>query len=121
MFRLQPEREPQPDRGVLRDGAPAPDGARRAERLRGNQPQKETGKSSNLAMQHPGRARQNSLATAGTNFTKPGAQNKGDLCMTSQVAIRNGVSRCHNIKFCSAGQKVGHNAQDFQFTTGQSL
>ena len=27
-----------------------------------------------------GRARQNSLATAGTNFTKPGAQNKGDLC-----------------------------------------
>ena len=29
----------------------------------------------------PGRARQNSLATAGTNFTKPGAQNKGDLCM----------------------------------------
>ena len=27
----------------------------------------------------PGRARQNSLATAGTNFTKPGAQNKGDL------------------------------------------
>ena len=24
----------------------------------------------------PGRARQNSLATAGTNFTKPGAQNK---------------------------------------------
>ena len=28
----------------------------------------------------PGRARQNSLATAGTNSTKPGAQNKGDLC-----------------------------------------
>ena len=28
----------------------------------------------------PGRARQNSVATAGTNFTKPGAQNKGDLC-----------------------------------------
>ena len=27
-----------------------------------------------------GRARQNSLATAGTNFTKPGAHNKGDLC-----------------------------------------
>ena len=29
----------------------------------------------------PGRARQKSLATAGTNFTKPGAQNKGDLCI----------------------------------------
>ena len=28
----------------------------------------------------PGRARQKSLATAGTNFTKPGAHNKGDLC-----------------------------------------
>ena len=28
----------------------------------------------------PGRARQNSLAKAGTNFTKPGAQNKGNLC-----------------------------------------
>ena len=28
----------------------------------------------------PGRARQNSPATAGTNFTKPGAHNKGDLC-----------------------------------------
>ena len=30
----------------------------------------------------PGRARQNSLATAGTNFTKPGVHNKGDLCMS---------------------------------------
>ena len=28
----------------------------------------------------PGRAKQNSLATARTNFTKPGTQNKGDLC-----------------------------------------
>ena len=28
----------------------------------------------------PARARQNSLATAGTNFTKLGAQNKGHLC-----------------------------------------
>ena len=27
-----------------------------------------------------GRARQNSLATEGTNFTKPGAHNKVDLC-----------------------------------------
>ena len=27
----------------------------------------------------PGRAGQNSLATAGTNFTKPGAHIKGDL------------------------------------------
>ena len=44
MFRLQPEREPQPDRGVLRDGAAAPDGARGAERLRGHQPKEETGK-----------------------------------------------------------------------------
>ena len=29
----------------------------------------------------PGRARWNSLATEGTNFTKPGAQNKVDPCM----------------------------------------
>ena len=28
----------------------------------------------------PGRARQNSLATAGTNFTKPGGQNEVDPC-----------------------------------------
>ena len=32
----------------------------------------------------PGRARQNSRAAAGTNFTKPGAQNKGDLCRVEQ-------------------------------------
>ena len=35
----------------------------------------------NIAKKDPGRARRNSLATAGTNFTKPGAHNKGDLCM----------------------------------------
>ena len=36
----------------------------------------------NIFKKDPGRAKQNSLATAGTNFTKPGAQNKGDLCIT---------------------------------------
>ena len=35
----------------------------------------------NIVKKDPGRARQNSVATAGTNFTKPGAQNKGDLCI----------------------------------------
>ena len=34
-----------------------------------------------------GRARQTSLATAGTNFTKPGAHNKGDLCTTFLVCL----------------------------------
>ena len=34
----------------------------------------------NIVKKDPGRARQNSLVTAGTNFTKPGAQNKGDRC-----------------------------------------
>ena len=34
----------------------------------------------NIVKKDPGRARQKSLATAQTNFTKPGAQNKGDLC-----------------------------------------
>ena len=34
----------------------------------------------NIVKNDPGRARQNSLATAGTNFTKPAAQNKGDFC-----------------------------------------
>ena len=34
----------------------------------------------NIVKKDPGRARQNSLATAGTNFTKPEAQKKGDLC-----------------------------------------
>ena len=34
----------------------------------------------NTFKKDPGRAGQKSLATAGTNFTKPGAHNKGDLC-----------------------------------------
>ena len=34
-----------------------------------------------MVKKDPGRARQNSLATAGTNFTKPGAHNKGALCI----------------------------------------
>ena len=34
----------------------------------------------NLVKRDPGRARQKSLATAGTNFTKPGAHTKVDLC-----------------------------------------
>ena len=38
----------------------------------------------NTFKKDPGRARQSSLATAGTNFTKPGAQNKGDLCRVEQ-------------------------------------
>ena len=33
----------------------------------------------NIVKKDPGRAGQNSLATAGTNFTKPGVHNKGDL------------------------------------------
>ena len=36
----------------------------------------------NIVKKDPGRARQNSLATAGTYLTKPGAQNKGDLCIS---------------------------------------
>ena len=32
----------------------------------------------NIVKKDPGRAKQNSLATAVTNFTKPGAQNKVD-------------------------------------------
>ena len=35
----------------------------------------------NIVKKDPGRAMQNSLVTAQTNFTKPGAQNKGDLCI----------------------------------------
>ena len=35
----------------------------------------------NIVKKDPGRARQNSLAIAGTNFIKLGAQNKGDLCI----------------------------------------
>ena len=42
-----------------------------------------------IAKKDPGRTRQSSLATAGTNFTKPGAQNKGDLCtfMASTIVM----------------------------------
>ena len=43
----------------------------------------------NIVKKDPGRARQNSLATAGTNFTKPGAQNKGDLCSCIRFTIPN--------------------------------
>ena len=35
----------------------------------------------------PGRAQLKSLATAVANFTKPGAQNKGDPCILSYLAI----------------------------------
>ena len=34
----------------------------------------------NIVKKDPGRAMQNNLVTAQTNFTKPGVQNKGDLC-----------------------------------------
>ena len=34
----------------------------------------------NIVKKDPGRARQNSQATAGTNFTKPGAHSNVDLC-----------------------------------------
>ena len=37
----------------------------------------------NIVKKDPGRGRQNSLGTTGTNFTKPGAHNKGDLCSDS--------------------------------------
>ena len=33
-----------------------------------------------IVKKDPGMTLQDSLATAGTNFTKPGAHNKGDLC-----------------------------------------
>ena len=41
----------------------------------------------NTFKKDPGRARQTSLATAGTNFTKPGAHNKGDLCTANQSQV----------------------------------
>ena len=34
----------------------------------------------NIVKKDPGSVGQNSVAIAGTNFTKPGAHNKGDLC-----------------------------------------
>ena len=37
----------------------------------------------NIVKKDPGRNRLNSPATAGTNFTKPEAQNKGDHCRES--------------------------------------
>ena len=39
----------------------------------------------NIVKKDPGRARQNSLATAGINFTKPGAQNKVDPCIMQAI------------------------------------
>ena len=42
----------------------------------------------NTFKKDPGRARRNILATAGTNFTKPGAQNKGDLCRSVVKRVR---------------------------------
>ena len=46
----------------------------------------------NTYKKDPGRARQSSLATAGTNFTKPGAQNKGDLCTTHFSVLGTAIS-----------------------------
>ena len=42
----------------------------------------------NIVKKDPGRARHNSLVTAGTNFTKPGAQNKIDLCSVLRCRLR---------------------------------
>ena len=42
----------------------------------------------NIVKQDPGRARQKSLYTAIANFTKPGAQNKGDLCSDPMTTKR---------------------------------
>ena len=39
----------------------------------------------NIVKKDPGIARQKSLATARTNFTKPGAHNKGDLCRYTEI------------------------------------
>ena len=39
----------------------------------------------NIVKKDPGRAGQKSLATAETNFTKPGAHNKGDLCIIGRL------------------------------------
>ena len=36
----------------------------------------------NTVKKDQGRAKQKSLATTVANFTKPGAQNKGDLCIS---------------------------------------
>ena len=37
----------------------------------------------NIVKKNPSRAKETTLATAGTNFTKPGAQKKGDLCIST--------------------------------------
>ena len=39
----------------------------------------------NIVKKDLGRAKQKSLATAVTNFTKPRAQNKGDLCNANPI------------------------------------
>ena len=62
----------------------------------------------------PGRVRQNSLATTGTNFTKPGAQNKVYPCITGifypTVAWQSSIYhlfphlRRYNLMFCSKFQ-----------------
>ena len=54
----------------------------------------------NIVKKDPSRARQKSLATAGTNFTKPGAHNKGDLC--KRVHWHH-VCKCETISFDSFG------------------
>ena len=43
----------------------------------------------NTVKKDPARARQKSLATAGTNFTKHGAQNKGNLCSSTHLKQEN--------------------------------
>ena len=49
----------------------------------------------NIVKKDPGRARQNSLATAGINFTIPGAQNKGDLWRSNNCDCGRIVSELH--------------------------
>ena len=56
----------------------------------------------NIVKKDPGRARRNSLATARTNFTKPGAQNKGDLCTCTLVVPKEDMKRaCYDLCWSS--------------------
>ena len=52
----------------------------------------------NIVKKDPGRAKQSSLATAGTNFIKPGAQNKGDLCIKVMEALKVDRSKAASAK-----------------------
>ena len=70
----------------------------------------------NIVKKDTGRARWNNLATAGTNFTKPGAQSKGVLCtLATTLGTKKTITApLHKHKTIKEAKNWWNNQQEFQ-------